>query len=174
MSLRTVVTLAALCAAGSASAGELAPLQAKQFVAGKIFEYTCFEGTTGVGRINHDGSVVGSIRMKGTGQARFVRLPANTVQVTQSSICASVSGMSFTPCFNVVQLDGQSFRGAVNGFGFAYCNFVRRTHHADLSPPPAPSKPRSIAPTVATASSTTSTPAPEIKAELRTSTYTEE
>jgi hypothetical protein len=37
------------------------PEQARAFVVGKVFSYTCFEGTSGVGRIFPDGSVVGTI-----------------------------------------------------------------------------------------------------------------
>ena len=36
--------------AGMAAAEELGPEQARAFVVGKLFSYTCFEGTAGVGR----------------------------------------------------------------------------------------------------------------------------
>jgi hypothetical protein len=41
---RQVFALAALAAVIPAEAGELRPDQAKAFVAGKMFAYTCFEG----------------------------------------------------------------------------------------------------------------------------------
>jgi hypothetical protein len=121
-----VLTIAAL-AVGSADAGELLkPEQAKAFLADKLFSYTCFEGTSGAGRIHGDGSVVGSIRVRGEGQQRFVSLPTNTIRVTSDSICASVRGMPFSPCFKVEKIDNNTFRGSISGFGFAYCDFKRR------------------------------------------------
>jgi len=55
--LRRAVAVAVSVFAIPAQAGELAPEAARQFVAGKLFSYTCFEGTSGAGRINADGSV---------------------------------------------------------------------------------------------------------------------
>jgi hypothetical protein len=122
-----------------AQAGELRPEEAKRFVAGKLFAYTCFEGTKGLGRIFADGSVHGTIQIRGSGPVRLMSLPAGTVRVQPDSICASVRGMPFTPCFAVNQLDSRSFRGSVSGLGFAYCDFVRRNPRLDIaetSPPP--------------------------------------
>src|SRR5262245_41332481 len=126
MRLRQVLVLAALVAAIPAGAGELRPEEAKAFVAGKLFSYTCFEGTTGAGRISADGSVAGTIRVRGTGPARYVTLPPGTIRVRPSGICASVKGVPMEPCFNVVQIDSNRFRGSIAGLGFAYCDFVRR------------------------------------------------
>src|ERR1700756_5083481 len=42
---------AGLFGAGVAAAEELGPEQARAFVVGKLFSYTCFEGTVGQGRI---------------------------------------------------------------------------------------------------------------------------
>ena len=125
MRLRQVLVLAALVAAIPAGAGELRPEEAKAFVAGKLFSYTCFEGTTGAGRISADGSVAGTIRVRGTGPARYVTLPPGTIRVRPSGICASVKGVPMEPCFNVVQIDSNRFRGSIAGLGFAYCDFVR-------------------------------------------------
>src|SRR5438309_2039136 len=101
---RQVFALAALAAVIPAKAGELRPEQAKAFVAGKLFAYTCFEGTTGAGRINADGSVAGTIRVRGTGPVHYVTLPPGTIRVQSGGICASVRGMSMEPCFNVNQI----------------------------------------------------------------------
>jgi hypothetical protein len=117
-----------------ASAGEfLKPEQARQFVAGKYFSYTCFEGTSGTGRIQADGSVAGTIRVRGQGPARYVSLPAGTIRVKPSAICASVRGVPMEPCFNVEQIDGNSFRGSIAGLGFAYCTFARRNPRMHLA-----------------------------------------
>jgi hypothetical protein len=133
--------MAALAVSLPAEAGEMRPEEAKAFVAGKVFAYSCFEGTTGAGRINADGSVTGTIRVRGTGPSHYVTLPPNTIRVASSGICASVSGMPFQPCFDVVKIDNNRFRGSLSGFGFAYCDFVRRdsrTHVAQSGDRSAP------------------------------------
>src|SRR5215475_9780236 len=120
---RSVIVVAGIIAAIPAGAGELKPLEAKRFIAGKYFSYSCFDGSTGAGRINADGSVVGTIQVRGSGPVHFVNYPTGTIRVQGDSICASVRGMLFNPCFTVNQIDGRSFRGAISGLGFAYCDF---------------------------------------------------
>ncbi len=127
MFLRSVALVAAIGIAGTALAEDLKPEEAKRFVAGKLFSYTCFEGTTGAGRIYSDGSVAGTIQIGGSGPVRYVTLPSGTVRVSSESICASVRGVWFQPCFNVEKTDPVSFRGSLSGFGFAYCNFTRHS-----------------------------------------------
>jgi hypothetical protein len=83
---RQVFALAALAAVIPAQAGELRPEQAKAFVAGKMFAYTCFEGSTGSGRIMADGSVAGTIRLRGQGPVHYVTLPPGTIRVNQGGI----------------------------------------------------------------------------------------
>ena len=73
---------------GWAAAEDLAPEQASAFVAGKLFSYTCFEGTAGIGRVFPDGSVVGTIRIRGEGETRFAALPPGTIRVDGPAICA--------------------------------------------------------------------------------------
>ncbi|MGZ3412029.1 MAG: hypothetical protein ACXWJW_11495 [Xanthobacteraceae bacterium] len=134
MNLRIAFALVALSPVVPASAGEvLKPEQAKQFVAGKYFAYNCFEGTSGSGRIQADGSVAGTIRVRGKGPARFVALPAGTIRVKPNAICASVRGMPMEPCFNVEQIDANSFRGSVAGLGFAYCTFAKRNPRLQIA-----------------------------------------
>jgi hypothetical protein len=77
--------------------------------------------------------VSGTIRIGGTGPLRYVNLPAGTVQVRQESVCASVRGMLFEPCFNVDKTSEASFRGSIAGFGFAYCDFTRRNPRLELT-----------------------------------------
>ena len=134
MKQRIAFALMALLPALPAAAGEiLKPEQVRQFVAGKYFSYTCFEGTSGTGRIQADGSVAGTIRMRGAGPSRFVTLPPGTIQVKAHAVCASIRGMSMQPCFNVEQTDANSFRGSVSGLGFAYCQFTRRNPRLQLA-----------------------------------------
>ena len=129
--LRGVAFAAAVLAAVPAIAGEtMSAEEARRFVVGKMFTYNCFEGTRGQGRIMHDGSVVGSIQFQGAGQLRYAALPAGTLQVKGESVCASVRGMPFSPCFNLTRLDEKSFRGSVSGLGFASCEFTRQNGRA--------------------------------------------
>jgi hypothetical protein len=106
-----------------AAAEDLAPEQARAFVVGKLFSYNCFEGTAGMGRILPDGSVVGTIRIRGEGETRFATLPPGTIRVDGTSVCAHLSGLPITPCFRVQKIDYVSFRGSVAGLDFAYCDF---------------------------------------------------
>lgn len=113
-------------------AEELGPEQARAFVVGKLFAYTCFEGTSGMGRIYSDGSVVGTIKIHGQGQTRFAALPAGTIRVDGRSMCAHLAGLPFTPCFRVEKIDYRSFRGSLSGLSFAYCDFYQRNPRSHL------------------------------------------
>jgi hypothetical protein len=97
--------------------------EAKRFVAGKVFAFTCFDGTRGAGRISEDGGAAGAVQFSGSGPVRHMRLPGNTLQVRGQAVCASIKGLPFEPCFNLDKKDDRSFRGSVSGMGFAYCDF---------------------------------------------------
>ena len=97
-----------------------APLRCRQ-----AFAFTCFEGSTGSGRIFNDGSVAGVVRMQGNGTTRFMHLPAGTLFPKGETVCSQVKGAFFNPCFELNKTSDRSFRGAVSGFGFAYCDFMR-------------------------------------------------
>jgi hypothetical protein len=126
--LRGVAVLVFLLASGSVLAGEMSSDEARRFVVGKIFSYTCFEGTRGLGRVQADGSVSGSIQFQGQGQVRYANLPAGTLRVKGEAICASLRGLPIEPCFNLERTNNDSFRGSISGLSFAYCEFTR--HHA--------------------------------------------
>jgi hypothetical protein len=96
--VRSFALMVGLLAAVPAVAGEMSAEEARRFVIGKIFSYTCFEGTRGQGRVNSDGSVTGSIQFQGSGEVRHAHLPANTLHVKGESVCASVSGLGFAYC----------------------------------------------------------------------------
>jgi hypothetical protein len=115
-----------------AAAAELKPDEARRFIAGKLFSYTCFDGTRGAGRIFADGSVVGTMQVN-SGRVRFVALPAGTIRLTSDSICASLPRALFQPCFNVEKTSANSFRGSLRAFSFAYCDFVRHNPRLDLA-----------------------------------------
>jgi len=127
-----LVLTAGLLGVGQGIAEELGPEQARAFVIGKLFAYTCFEGTSGMGRIYTDGSVDGTIKIRGQGQTRFPALPAGTIRVDAGSMCAHLAGLPFTPCFRVEKIDYRSFRGSLAGLGFAYCDFYQRNPRSHL------------------------------------------
>jgi hypothetical protein len=131
--LRGVVVLAGLLAAAPAMAGQMSPDEARRFVIGKTFSYKCFEGTRGHGRVLADGSVVGAVQFRGKGRTHHAALPPGTLRVSGSAVCASLRGLPIKPCFDLRRLDGDSFRGAISGLGFAYCRFDRRYERAELA-----------------------------------------
>lgn len=133
MSARIVAIAISLAAAVPAKAGELKYDDAKRLLAGRLFSYSCFDGTTGAGRIQVDGSVVGSIRAQGAGPLRFVSFPAGTMHNRGGAVCASVKGFPMAPCFKVVQTGAHTFRGWVSGLNFAYCDFTGRGGRMELA-----------------------------------------
>ena len=106
-----------------ALAGMMNAEEARRFVSGKVFAFTCFDGTRGAGRILDDMGAAGSVQFAGSGPVRHLRLPGNTLQVRGQAVCASIKGIPFEPCFNLDRRDERSFRGSVSGMGFAYCDF---------------------------------------------------
>ena len=133
MYARIAAALAFVVSVVPASAESMNAEQARHFVAGKVFSYTCFEGTRGAGRINPDGSVAGTIQLRGAGPVRYVRLPANTLRVNGASVCASVKGLPFDPCFTLSRTSHASFRGSIYGLSFAYCVFNQRGRRIDIA-----------------------------------------
>ena len=186
MFVRSIVVLVSLFAVTPVLAEALNADAARRFVAGKLFSFTCFEGSTGTGRIFNDGSVAGVVRMRGTGNTRFMHLPPGTLFPKGEAICSNVKGAFFNPCFDLTKTGGNSFRGAVSGFGFAYCEFVRRggrgeTVQASIAPASDATaatrasirrghKPRESKPVAAPVQPVTSAPLPSIEqAGIRTS-----
>ena len=55
--------------------------EARKFVVGKVFAFTCFDGTRGAGRVLDDMGAAGAVQFNGSGPIRHVRLPGNTLQV---------------------------------------------------------------------------------------------
>ena len=133
---RLAIVVAALVAAVPVSAQTMNADAARRFVVGKLFAFNCFDGSRGVGRIYGDGSVIGTMQYRGSGPTRSVWMPAGTLKVKGESVCAALKGMPFEPCFTLTRTSEHSFRGAVSGFGFAYCDFTRRSVVASVSPRP--------------------------------------
>jgi hypothetical protein len=125
MHARLAIVIMGVLAASPLMAESLNPESARAFIAGKLFSYNCFDGTRGTGRIYADGSVAGTIQVRGNGPARQVALPPGTLKVKGSTYCASVRGLPMEPCFNINRTTEASFRGSLYGLGFAYCDFQR-------------------------------------------------
>jgi hypothetical protein len=132
MLLRVVLVCAFALGVTSALAEDLSPEQARAFIAGKLFAYNCFDGTSGIGRIFRDGSVIGTIREPGSDRVRFANLPPGTLRITATSVCANLPGLPIEPCFRVQKIDYRSFRGSIAGLSFAYCDFYQRNPRASL------------------------------------------
>jgi len=92
MVLRAAVVLGSLLAATPVLAESMNADAARRFVAGKLFSFNCFEGSTGSGRIFNDGSVAGVVRMRGNGTTRFMHLPPGTLFPKGDTICSRVKG----------------------------------------------------------------------------------
>jgi hypothetical protein len=144
MIARYTIVIVALLASGSAFAERLDAEAARHFVVGKLFAFTCYDGSRGAGRVYDDGSVVGTIQFRGSGPVQSVWLPAGTLKVKDKTVCASLNGVPFEPCFDLNRTDGQSFRGSVLGMDFAYCNFA---HRISISNRRQPFEPMSLDPT---------------------------
>src|SRR5476651_2297545 len=139
--LGILVTCAALV---PAMAGQVMSAdEARRFVSGKVFAFTCFDGTRGAGRVLDDGGAMGAVQFSGSGPVRHMRLPGSTLQVRGQSVCASIKGLPFEPCFNLDKKDERSFRGSVSGMGFAYCDF-RHQGAAQMLMARAVARPRSL------------------------------
>jgi hypothetical protein len=128
-----------------ALAGQMNADEARKFVAGKVFAFTCFDGTRGAGRVLDDMGAAGAVQFSGAGPVRHLRLPGNTLQVRGQAVCASIKGIPFEPCFNLDKKDERSFRGSVSGMGFAYCDF-RHQGAAQMLMARAVARPRSLHP----------------------------
>jgi len=144
MYTRMVAALALVAWAVPACAESMNAQEARRFVIGKLFSYTCFEGTRGAGRIYSDGSVAGTIQLRGSGPVYRVRLPAKTLHERSGSVCATVRGLPFDPCFTLDKISHHSFRGSIYGLSFAYCEFHRGGGRIQQAQKPQPRKPESL------------------------------
>ena len=128
-----------------ALAAQMTADEARRFVNGKVFAFSCFDGTRGAGRILDDMGAAGAVQFAGAGPVRHLRLPGNTLQVRGQAVCAPIKGIPFEPCFNLDKKDERSFRGSVSGMGFAYCDF-RHQGAAQMLMARAVARPRSLHP----------------------------
>ena len=122
--VRVIAVMAGLATALPAIAGEMTASEARHFVVGKLFRYTCFDGTRGMARVHDDGSVAGFIQVRGTGLTRYGTMPAGTLRADGERVCASFPRSLMQPCFYLERTDDSRFRGSVLGMSFAYCDFT--------------------------------------------------
>ena len=71
MIARYAIVVLTLLASSPALAGTLGAEAARRFVLGKLFAFTCFDGSRGAGRVYSDGSVNGVIHFQGSGTSPF-------------------------------------------------------------------------------------------------------
>jgi hypothetical protein len=107
MLVRILTVVAAAFAAGQSLAEPMNADAARRFVMGKRFAYHCFDGTRGEGRVYGDGSVAGTVQIRGNGPENFVTLPSGTLKVQGQSYCASsliepISRVSAARCWDTV------------------------------------------------------------------------
>jgi len=137
----TLFAVAGLWAAVPAVAGNMGADEARRFVVGNLFSFTCFEGTSGEGRVYADGSVGGVIRLGGSGPTRYATLPPGTLRIRGDAICALISGMPFEVCFDLDRTDAKSFRGSLAAMSpLAACQFTKRSSQAGVSRASLPSR----------------------------------
>jgi hypothetical protein len=125
MIARSLAAIVVLVSCVPVVAESLDAEEARRFVAGKLFEFTCVDGSHGAGRIYQDGSVVGTIQIHGSGPVYSASLPEGTVKIEGENVCASLDGMAIEPCFDINRTGEQSFRGSLSGLNWAYCDFTR-------------------------------------------------
>ena len=133
--LRVVVVVAGLASALPAVGGEMTASEARHFVVGRLFSYTCFDGTRGVARIHADGSVDGSIQVQGKGLTRYGTMPLGTLRIDAERVCASLPRSVMQPCFYLERTNENGFRGSISGLSFAYCDFTRYQGRALVEQP---------------------------------------
>jgi hypothetical protein len=117
---------AAVWAAVPVFAGNMSADEAQRFVVGNLFSFTCFEGTSGEGKVHADGSVEGTIRLWGSGPAYHATLPPGTLRIRGEAVCAALRGIPFEPCFELDRTGAKSFRGSLAAMRFAFCQFTRK------------------------------------------------
>jgi hypothetical protein len=132
----------ALIATSPAAATELTPVEAQGLVAGKLLSYACSDGTLGEGQISPDGSVAGFVQPQGKGLMRFAMLPTGTLRIKDGAVCASLKGLAWEPCFKLVQITHDSFRGSIRGLDSVHCTVL--VHNPQPSPARAVSLPLSL------------------------------
>jgi hypothetical protein len=139
---RQAVTIVSLLAFSPALAENLDAEAARQFIVGKLFAFTCADGSRGAARVYDDGSVIGTVQFHASEQPRPIWLPSETLRFTGETVCGSLNSREL--CFALSKTSEQSFRASVTGFDFAYCDFAERVRLPNAVPRPESSEPLSL------------------------------
>src|SRR6516225_1971577 len=75
MIARVAIVIASLLVTAPAMAESLSPEAAQRFVTGKLFAFSCFEGTRGLGQIHGDGSANRNVQGEGQRRLRHAQGP---------------------------------------------------------------------------------------------------
>ncbi len=132
MVARQAVAIVSLLAFSPALAEDLDAEAARQFIVGKLFAFTCADGTRGAARIYDDGSVIGTVQFYGSEQPRPIWLPSETLKFTGATVCGSLNRREL--CFALSKTSDQSFRASITGLDFAYCDFAERVRTPEAVP----------------------------------------
>jgi hypothetical protein len=141
---RHTVAVVTLLALSPALAENLDVEAARRFIVGKLFAFTCADGSRGATRVYDDGSVIGTVQFHGSEQPRPIWLPAEALKLAGDTVCLSLNRTE--RCFALSKTSDQSFRASVTGFDFVYCDFTGRVRTPDAIPRPEPSRPPSLDP----------------------------
>jgi len=144
MVARHAVAVVTLLAFSPALAENLDAEAARRFIVGKLFTFTCADGSRGAARVYDDGSLIGTIQFHGSEQPRPVWLPAETLKLTGETVCASLNRTELRLAKPVIKVFGP--RASVTGLDFAYCDFTERVRTPDTVPRPESSEPPSLDP----------------------------
>src|SRR5260370_24280430 len=109
----SLFAVASLLAGVPAVAREMRAEEARQFVADKLFSFTCFEGTSGEGRVHADGSVGGVVRFGGSGPPRYAALPPRTLRGRGEALCAQISAPPVQIFFDLDRTHEKSLPGSL-------------------------------------------------------------
>ena len=126
--LRGFALTVGLLAVLPAAAGEMNADEARRFVIGKMFSYTCFEGTRGQGRVNSDGSVAGSVQFQGAGPALRPSAGEHAVR-SKARPYAPAARTDLPACFNLERVSDTQLpaaRSRVSGFALLRIYAQRR------------------------------------------------
>lgn len=143
--VRVIAVMAGLAIALPTMAGEMTVIEARQFVVGKQFTYSCFDGTRGMARVHDDGSVEGFIQLRGTGLTHYGVMPVGTLRADGGRVCASLPRSIMQPCFYLERSNATRFRGSIRGLSFAYCDFTLHSGAQDEQPAQKQNKQLSVA-----------------------------
>jgi hypothetical protein len=132
MRIRGAMVCACVIATSSALAQDLAPDQTATFLVGKPFDFACYDGTVGTGRISADGALSGTIRIGPAGLPQSAEFPAGTVRMDGAAVCAHLPGVPITPCFKVQKIGANGFRGSITGLSLGSCDLYPHDGRARL------------------------------------------